>query len=212
MSIVGIIPVKELALGKSRLSKILSQKQRMHLISILIENTILELKKCNEISSILVISNDLHVIKLVYKYQIPIIQDNGSGVSDAIKLADDYCLKHNFKNNIVIPCDLPLINFNDLDAICNISKKYNECLIMCPSLRYDGTNILLRKPINYITQTFYDNNSFQMHKNYAKELSVPVKILRTQNLMIDLDTKEDIDYLLINSPNNIISKYLKTLV
>ncbi len=60
-----------------------------------------------------------------------------------------------------------------------------------PSQRFDGTNILLRKP-NLIIDTFYDNNSFYNHIKATTEKKKVIKIFDIENLMIDLDTIEDV--------------------
>ena len=62
--------------------------------------------------------------------------------------------------------------------------------MICPSVRYDGTNILLRKPPSIIA-TFYDANSYNMHIKAAIQLGIPVKRLFSRSLMHDIDTPED---------------------
>ena len=72
---------------------------------------------------------------------------------------------------------------------------------ICPSKRFDGTNILLRKPPGVI-KTFYDDNSYANHLKEAKKLNIPIESLDYANLRFDIDTKEDlIEFLYSNSEN-----------
>jgi len=64
-------------------------------------------------------------------------------------------------------------------------------LVICPSLRFDGSNALLRRPPLLIT-TNYDNDSYNAHIKKAKALNATVKIIKTKRIMTDIDTVEDV--------------------
>ena len=91
---------------------------------------------------------------------------------------------------MIIPIDLPLLSTKDIKDILKFSRKFENGICIVPSRRYDGTNVLLRKP-NLIIDTFYDNNSFYNHIKKTAEKKRVVKIFNYENLMIDLDTIED---------------------
>ena len=94
----------------------------------------------------------------------------------------------------MVPQDLPLALSEDIDMVCNAAKDYDRCLIICPSARYDGSNVLLRRPPKLI-DSHYDNNSFNMHINAAKKIGAKIKIILSRRMMRDLDTLEDAQYL-----------------
>ncbi|MBA3285033.1 MAG: hypothetical protein H0U27_08245, partial [Nitrosopumilus sp.] len=71
------------------------------------------------------------------------------------------------------------------------SRKFEKGICIVPSKRFDGTNVLLRKP-NLVIDTFYDNNSFHNHVKIAAENNVSIEIIKNENLMIDLDTVDDV--------------------
>jgi 2-phospho-L-lactate/phosphoenolpyruvate guanylyltransferase len=73
---------------------------------------------------------------------------------------------------------------------CQLAETESRCIVICPSLRYDGTNMLLRKPPSVIA-TFYDNDSYNMHVKAALKLGIPVKALFSKSVMYDIDTPED---------------------
>jgi 2-phospho-L-lactate/phosphoenolpyruvate guanylyltransferase len=189
--IAAVIPMKNLHYAKSRLSTILTLQQREKLVLFLFNITIRTLKKSQFISEIVVVSSDITIERLSFKNGLKFIKDFDSGVNNAVILADHYCIDNDIDANIIIPQDLPFISVKEIDYICNISEKYPKCVIICPSKRFDGTNILFRKPPTVIT-TFYDNNSYFNHLKEAQKFNIPIELLNFDNLMFDIDTKEDL--------------------
>ena len=191
MKIAAVIPMKSLHSAKSRLSNILTAQQRKNLAMYLLDATIKELKKSNFISEIIIVSNDKAVKKYTCINNLKFIKDSDEGVNKAVILADKYCIDNGINANIVIPQDLPFISAKEIDEICTISNKYHKCIIICPSKRFDGTNILFRKPPDVI-KTHYDNNSYMNHLKEAYKFKIPFESLDIVKLRFDLDTKEDL--------------------
>ena len=189
--IAAVIPMKNLHYAKSRLSNILTLQQRKELVLFLFNITIKTLKKSKFISEIIVVSSDKTIEKFSFKNGLIFIKDLDNGVNNAIIFADRYCVQNNIDANIVIPHDLPFISVKEIDYICNISEKYPKCVIICPSKRFDGTNILFRKPPSVIA-TFYDNNSYLNHLKEAEKFNIPLESINLDNLMFDIDTREDL--------------------
>jgi 2-phospho-L-lactate/phosphoenolpyruvate guanylyltransferase len=191
MKIAAVIPMKSLHSAKSRLSNILTAQQRKNLAMYLLDATIKELKKSNFISEIIIVSNDKALKQYSCINNLRFIKDSDEGVNQAVILADKYCIDKGINANIVIPQDLPFISAKEIDKICTISNKYHKCIIICPSKRFDGTNVLFRKPPDVI-KTHYDNNSYMNHLKEAYKFKIPVESLDIVKLRFDLDTKEDL--------------------
>jgi len=199
--IAAVIPVKSLHSVKSRLSPFLTLQQRKNLALLLLNATIKTVKASRFVSDIIVVSSDNIIEYLSFKNSLKFIKDADNGVNNAVILADRYCIENEIDANIVIPNDIPFLSFRSIDQICIISEKYSKCVIICPSKRFDGTNILLRKPPGVI-KTFYDNDSYANHLKEAKKLNIPIESLDYANLRFDIDTKEDlIEFLYSNSEN-----------
>lgn len=191
MKIAAVIPMKSLHSAKSRLSNILTAQQRKNLAMYLLDATIKELKKSNFISEIIIVSNDKAVKNYSCLNNLKFMRDSDEGVNKAVILADNYCIDNGINANIVIPPDLPFISAKEIDEICTISNKYHKCIIICPSKRFDGTNILFRKPPDVI-KTHYDDNSYMNHLKEADKFKIPIETLDIVKLRFDLDTKEDL--------------------
>ena len=191
MKIAAVIPMKSLHSAKSRLSNILTAQQRKNLAMYLLNATIKELKKSNFISEIVIVSSDEAVKNYSSLNNLTFVKDSDQGVNKAVILADKYCIDNGINANIVIPQDLPFISAKEIDEICTISNKYHKCIIICPSKRFDGTNILFRKPPGVI-KTHYDDNSYMNHLKEAFKFKIPIESLDIVKLRFDLDTKEDL--------------------
>jgi len=197
-----IIPIKKFDNSKTRLSSFLNIEERKKLTELLILDTLEKISKLKE-SQIIIVSSER--IKLNDKYNDIVIinENNNNGINNAIELANKYIENNEFSESIIIPIDLPLLSTKDLENIIKISRRFEKGICIVPSRRFDGTNILLRKP-NLIIDTFYDNNSFYNHIKKTTEKKKVVKIFNYENLMIDLDTIEDV-LTIIDIYNNIFN-------
>lgn len=209
MKIAAVIPMKSLHSAKSRLSNILTAQQRKNLAMYLLDATIKEIKKSCIISEIIIVSNDKAVKNYSCLNNIKYIKDSEEGVNKAVILADNYCIDNGINANIVIPHDLPFISAKEIDEICTMSNKYHKCIIICPSKRFDGTNILFRKPPDVI-KTYYDDNSYMNHLKEAYKFKIPIESLDIVKLRFDLDTKEDLLELFpLENWNSVLKDYDK---
>jgi 2-phospho-L-lactate guanylyltransferase len=136
-------------------------------------------------------------------------EDSDSGVNAAISRADDYSCEMGADATIVIPQDLPLLTNSALDAICRKAEGQERCLVICPSIRYDGSNALLRRPSD-LMRTSYDNDSFNAHLRLAKKLKVALNVFLSDRIMIDLDTIEDVRIVIERRTANCPVAYLKS--
>lgn len=209
MKIAAVIPMKSLHSAKSRLSNILTAQQRKNLAMYLLDATIKEIKKSCIISEIIIVSNDKAVKNYSCLNNLKYIKDSEEGVNKAVILADNYCIDNGINANIVIPHDLPFISAKEIDEICTISNKHHKCIIICPSKRFDGTNILFRKPPDVI-KTHYDDNSYMNHLKEAYKFKIPIESLDIVKLRFDLDTKEDLLELFpLENWNSVLKDYDK---
>ena len=209
MKIAAVIPMKSLHSAKSRLSNILTAQQRKNLAMYLLDATIKEIKKSCIISEIIIVSNDKAVKNYSCLNNLIFIKDSEEGVNKAVILADNYCIDNGINANIVIPHDLPFISAKEIDKICTMSNKYHKCIIICPSKRFDGTNILFRKPPDVI-KTHYDDNSYMNHLKEAYKFKIPIECLDIVKLRFDLDTKEDLLELFpLENWNSVLKDYDK---
>ena len=208
MNIYAIVPVKTLANSKKRLGKLLTVDERIKLSEAMLYDVLNSLCASRSISKIIVVSKDENVLSIAKEFGTTIVREEQErGVNAAVALTDSICKRSDA--SLVIPQDLPLIQPVDLDMLCSSAKEKN-CVIITPSHRYDGTNALLRKP-PHIIRTHYDEDSYEIHLQKAKENNVRAKIILNRRLMIDLDEPSDITHIMAGDSSTRTVTYLRKI-
>ena len=192
MKTFAIVPVKRFENSKTRLSSILEMEDRIRLSSLMLEDTVKILSSVPLLTQIVIVSPDKRAEELATKHGVSFLrEEKEKGVNLAVALADSYCIREAADATVVIPQDLPLLEPIEVFRACQLAENESRCIVICPSLRYDGTNMLLRKPPSVIA-TFYDMDSYNMHVKAALKLGIPIKRLFSKSVMYDIDTPEDV--------------------
>jgi 2-phospho-L-lactate/phosphoenolpyruvate guanylyltransferase len=192
MKTFAIVPVKRFENAKTRLSSMLDTEDRIRLSSLMLEDTLQILSVAPPLTQVIIVSADKRADEIATKHGAKFLpEEKEKGVNSAVALADGYCIEKEAADaTIVIPHDLPLLDSIVIPEACELAEKEGTCIVICPSVRYDGTNMLLRKPPSVIG-TFYETDSYNMHVRTAIKLGIPVKPLLSKSLMYDIDTPED---------------------
>ena len=193
MKIAAIIPVKTFSNAKTRLQ--LPTEKVEELCKIMLEEILQTISMSPKIEKIILITKEEKAIEIGEKFNvITIIDQKEEGVNQAVSLADEYLLKNNFNASIVFPQDIPYIKTQDIDFMLKHQMHPNFAIIV-PSRKFDGTNALVRMPIN-LMETHYDNDSYRNHMITAKEHTLNVAMVFVKRIMLDVDSKEDLKFLL----------------
>jgi 2-phospho-L-lactate/phosphoenolpyruvate guanylyltransferase len=210
MKTFAIIPVKKFENSKTRLSPVLSADERVSLSSLMLDDTLSALAGAQSLQQLVVVSGDRRAEEVAARHGAKFLhEEKESGVNSAVSLADSYCADQGADATVVIPQDLPLLDAVDVAMACSLAENETRCVVICPSLRYDGTNLLLRKPPSAI-KTHYDNGSYEAHIKAAGRLDVPVKLFFSKKLMSDVDTAEDARQLAKEAGSNKTLEFLKS--
>jgi len=219
MKIFALVPVKRFESSKSRLSSVLNVIERKELSQLLLTNTLSVLTEASTISEIVIVSSDEGAMEIARKNGAEVLRESEDhGVNAAIARADDYSIENGAEATVVIPQDLPLLVAADVNMICRKAESPDRCLVVCPSIRYDGSNALLRKP-SRLLKTSYDQDSFNAHIRAATKSGIPIKVFLSKRIMLDLDTTEDLKILMhrqerweiTNLPLDYLKSKLKTM-
>ena len=83
--------------------------------------------------------------------------------------------------------------------------------IIIPSRKFDGTNALVRMPVD-LMKTHYDDDSYRNHMLIAKEHTMNVAMVFVKRIMLDVDDQEDLKFLLEqNEKPELVEKIKKIL-
>ena len=133
----------------------------------MLDDTLRTLSNSHCFREILVVTGDDRAGEIARKRGAEVVfQEKDTGVNSAVALADTYSVNAGADATVVVPQDLPLMTAEDMKCVCSLAEG-ESCIALCPSLRLDGTNILLRKP-PYAIATNYDNHSYESHLEVAK--------------------------------------------
>jgi len=193
LKIAAIIPVKTFSKAKTRLNLFPHQKE--DLCKIMLEEILHIISISPQIGKIIIVTKEKKAIEIGKKFNaIIIIDEKEESVNSAVALADKYLLENNFHASIVFPQDIPYIKTQDIDFMLNYKTHPNFAIIV-PSRRFDGTNALARMPVN-LMETHYDEDSYKIHMNTAKEYTLNVAMVFVKRIMWDVDNDEDLKFLL----------------
>jgi 2-phospho-L-lactate guanylyltransferase len=196
LKIAAIIPVKTFSKAKTRLN--LSSNQRDALCRIMLEEVVRTISGTKNIDKIIVVSKDEEALKLSKKFDVKEIFDHDeSGVNHAVSLADSYLENSEFDASIVFPQDIPFIQSEDIDNLIKF-QKYPKSVLVVPSRQFDGTNALLRMPVN-LMKTHYDEDSYKIHLEVGKSLTLNTSLIFLRRIMLDIDNQEDLEFLLLQN-------------
>jgi 2-phospho-L-lactate guanylyltransferase len=209
LKIAAIIPVKTFSKAKTRLD--LSPQQIEELCKVMLEEILQTLSISPQIEKIILVTKEEKAIEIGKKFNtIIIIDEKEESVNNAVSLADKYLLENNFDVSIVLPQDIPFIKTQDIDFMLNYKMHPNFAIIV-PSRRFDGTNALVRMPVD-LMKTHYDEDSYKIHMNTAKNHTLNVAMVFVKRIMWDVDNAEDLKFLLEQNEKPEISEKIRKIL
>jgi 2-phospho-L-lactate guanylyltransferase len=183
-----LIPVKNLANAKQRLSAVLDQSTRTELAHAMLTDVLEAVSKC-EVEVVLVTS-DPFALDLAIQHGFQIIRDNSNrSETNAIEMATRVCSERGIDSTLVIPADIPLIEAADIQMIYEHAPVRGSVLVPAADTR--GTNAVLRSPAALFPLRF-GNDSFVPHHAAARATNNPCVVLSLPRIALDIDNPEDL--------------------
>lgn len=192
MTLWAIVPVKPLRRGKSRLSGVLSEEERLGLNSQLLIHTVDTLREIPEIEQVLVVSRDQSALSLARAHGARTVQENGApDLNIALTRATIVAKQYATRGVLIIPSDLPMISKEDIRAMLD-KVKDPPVVVVAPDRKKEGTNALLVCPVGLIEYD-YGPNSFERHCLQAGRVGARLEICELPSLALDMDVPEDLE-------------------
>jgi len=186
--------VKPLKQGKTRLSGVLSEDERVVLNTTMLGNCLNALIHARDVNQILVVSQDPKVLAASRNFGARTIHEEyPSSLNHAVTQGVEFAIDHSAGPVMILPADLPLLDAALIQLMIARLTGVNEMVIV-PDRRDDGTNGLLLSPPDLFKFQF-GVNSFQRHINQARLNGMRVDVVRIPELSLDLDLPEDMDLL-----------------
>ena len=209
MKIAAIIPVKPLSQAKTRLQ--LGAQQKEELCKTMLEEILHVLTTSPKIDEVVVVTREQKASDICKRFNAKEVFDTAKkNVNDAVSLADRYLLENKFDASIVLPQDIPFIKTQDIDFMLQYMMPPNFAIVV-PSRKFDGTNALVRMPVD-LMETHYDEDSYKIHVNTAKERTLNASLVFVKRIMWDVDNNEDLEFMLQQNEKPYISEKIRKIL
>ena len=185
-----LVPIKNLADAKQRLSPILSPEQRFALAQAMCEDVLQALARWQNRPAVAVVSSDPFACDLAARFGFETVADgHDAGETSAIEMATAVCRERGEHSTLVVPADIPLIGKEELQQIADAAPAGGAVLV--PDAAGRGTNAAWRSPGDLFPLRF-GNDSFLPHLAAAKATGLPCVVLELPGIALDVDRPEDL--------------------
>lgn len=189
-----LIPVKNSAVAKQRLVSVLDQTARTELAQTMLHDVVQALAEWPLRPPCALVTSDAFAVALGRQYDFEIIPDPANpGETGAIEMATEICVARGVDYTLVIPADIPLIHFSELQQI--LDQAPAEGSVLAPAGDGRGTNAAFRRPANLFPLRF-GNDSFKPHLAAAQATGKPCVVLHLPKIAVDVDNPADLSELL----------------
>jgi 2-phospho-L-lactate guanylyltransferase len=207
--VTAAIFVKPLHLSKLRLSRIMSEDQREQLTLRMLLDVVKSVKRAG-IRRPLLVTSEPRLKGLAGQLGLTYIDEQEpKGVNRAAEEAINYSRKKGYRATLLIPADIPFARPSDIKRCIAI---FLGCRlpVVCPSRRYDGTNLLVVDPQSDF-KFHYEEGGVWAHVRSALASSEGVCVVYSPSIALDLDTEEDLAYAVRKGSPCSTSRFLKSL-
>lgn len=196
--IVGVVPIRSLRDGKTRLAPILAPDERAALLRLSGERVIRAALDSRVVDTALVVSPDPAVLAWSREFG-PRVQalaqpENRPGLNGAIAAAREWAIERDADAILSLFADLPLISPFDIRRL--VARR--APLVLGPDRRGEGTNALLLR-LQGRGEEFrfaFGEGSLARHRHEARRLGLQAIVEALPGIGFDLDTPLDwADYL-----------------
>ncbi len=187
-NVIGIVPMKPLSQGKSRLAQTLTAEQRADLALGMLRRVVLAIKAA-AVDTVWVVGGDERVRELTQTLGAECLEELGDDLNDTLKKAFELAFKQG-KSALYVAGDLPFLKPADIHSMLQASRSQGN-VTLAPARRDGGTNAIL-VPVGVPMQPELGQGSFMKHLTQAARLETSVAINSSQGLGFDLDVVDDL--------------------
>jgi FO synthase len=185
-----VLPLKALSPVKTRLSAILSPKQRDGLMKAMVEDVLTALRDCPSVEGVLLVSRDPDIPPLANAYGAEVlVLEQDKDLNSAVQAATDHLAARGVERALVLHGDIPLANASDLGSLIDASVHGELTLVPCN--QGQGTNAMILS-LPSAVPFLYGECSYQRFLEAAEQGGLKTRSLDLPKMALDIDTAEDL--------------------
>ena len=187
MTVVALIPVKELPQAKARLAPVLEDGARRDLVLAMLRDVLAAATGCPAIDGVAVVSRDEDVLAIAHEAGAEGLPEPG-GLNEALESASRRVAERGATRILVLAADLPLARSDDVAR----ALAADGDIVVVPSVD-GGTNALACAP--GALPFHFGRESAAHHLAAAQEARLRAERLDVPALALDIDTPEHLERL-----------------
>jgi 2-phospho-L-lactate guanylyltransferase len=185
-----VIPMKDPAFSKQRLSPHLPASVRKALAIKLFKKTVMSLNGAFPQWQKLVVTPSLYIADLATSLGCKVIfEAKGSNLNTALTQATEWSMTQGFSHQLILPADIARLEEKELNSIAALAS--GDTSVVIGSAYDGGTNALCTTPPNAIGFAFGKSSSYEHHQA-ALEKGLKCVTVQPKYLSQDIDHPDDL--------------------
>ena len=185
--IIAVVPMKPLSQSKTRLTDVLSERERAALSLAMFRKVVSAAQEA--LGAVWVVGGDDAVRATAESLGAVWREDPGRDLNDSLGFALDLACENDL-SAIYLPADLPFLIAADVEKVVQASNN-GETLTLSPAQQDGGTNAML-VPRCLPFPPALGKDSFRRHERQAAQLGIQYTVCLSDGLALDLDTPADL--------------------
>ena len=187
----AVVPVKEMAQAKQRLSVRLSQEERRALAEAMAADVLATLARVPALAGIVVVTVDPTAIRLAAEYGARVLTEGArEGHTGAVMTAARMLAREGRGGMLTIPADIPCVTEAEIETVLEAHRPAPSFTIV-PAHDGRGSNAVLLSPPDVAPLCFGDD-SFLPHLDSSRRCGIEPTVLRLRGIGLDLDHPADL--------------------
>jgi 2-phospho-L-lactate guanylyltransferase len=187
----AIIPVKEFAGAKDRLSDLLSPHERLFLAATMLTDVLDAVAGCRHLAGVMIVTIDPNAAVLGKKIGARIVTEGArDGHTGSVNAGRRILASEGRGGMITMPGDIPAVRAGEIDAVLSAHHAAPSFTIS-PAHDDLGSNAVVCSPPEVVPLRFGDNSYFP-HLDAARRQGIEPTVIRQPGIAMDIDHPVDL--------------------
>ena len=197
----AVVPMKPLATSKSRVATSLPPGRRALLSLAMLAAVLDAARSAVVLDETVVVGGDAAVERLSGALGATWRPETAAGLNESLAQELRDTMDSAWAATLYLPADLPLVTSADIERfVATADSPTGLALTIAPDRWERGTNALL-VPAGLELEPALGQDSFRVHVERARGLGSEPRVYRSEALLLDVDTAEDLALLLARRPD-----------